>query len=84
MPILIQSESAASFKKVVSDFAGKTVGIGKATLTWEDYSSSTKGLGRLAAKLPVEAPPETVAEAMRELIFLTRPIVDAALKQLAA
>jgi hypothetical protein len=62
--------------KVLSDFDGKTLANGHVVLVWEPDFRDT---GRLAAKFPLETPPETVAAAMRELIFLTRAAVDKAL-----
>jgi hypothetical protein len=64
-----------SLAKSLSDFAGKAVGNSKAILTWDSAR------GRLSAKFPLETPPQTVGGAMRDLISLTRPAVDAALMQ---
>lgn len=64
-------------KKVGSELAGKAV-AGK-ELSWEpDWRG---GEGRLAAKFPLETPPQAVAAAMRDLIDLTRAAVDASLMQ---
>ncbi|MFZ0900919.1 MAG: hypothetical protein WA239_19040 [Candidatus Sulfotelmatobacter sp.] len=64
--------------KALSDFHDKTLANGQVVLVWEPDFRDT---GRLAAKFPLETPPETVAAAMRELISLTRAAVDTALIQ---
>jgi hypothetical protein len=64
--------------KALSDFDGKTLANGQAVLVWEP---AFRGTGRLAAKVPLETPPQTVAAAMRDLIDLTRAAVDASLME---
>lgn len=59
-------------RKVGSELAEKVVEGAK--LVWEPDWRSREG--RLAAKFPLQTPPQTVAAAMRELISLTRPRVE--------
>jgi len=64
-------------RRVASELDGKAVQGEK--LVWEpDWRG---GGGRLAARFPLETPPQTVAAAMRDLISLTRAAVDASLMQ---
>jgi len=66
-----------NMRKAVSALAGKAVAGNK--LDWEpDWRG---GRGRLAARFPLETPPQTIAAAMRELISLTRAAVGASLMQ---
>lgn len=68
----------SNLAKVISGFHDKHVG--GQVLAWD------AGLrdGWLAAKFPLETPPQTVAGAMRDLISLTRAAVDEELMQPAA
>jgi len=66
-------------RKVGSELALAEKAVEGKKLVWEpDWSG---GEGRLAARFPLETPPQTVAAAMLDLISMTRAAVEASLMQ---
>ncbi|HBZ70561.1 MAG TPA: hypothetical protein DEP35_12870 [Deltaproteobacteria bacterium] len=65
----LESDAARPLADLLCSFAGRPVAGGASKLVWDPTWSS--GRGRLAAFFPIETDPETVAEAMRDLIRLT-------------
>lgn len=80
-PIIVQFNARREpiKQKVGSESALAEKAVAGKKLVWEpDFGG---GEGRLAARFPLETPPQTVAAAMRELISLTRAAIDASLMQ---
>jgi hypothetical protein len=74
------SAEALALAEILSQLNGTPISNGH-TLSWDkDYRASR---GRLFVEFPFSTPPETIAQAMRDLIALTRPTVTQKLKVLA-
>jgi hypothetical protein len=75
--VMVRSFADTSVQELLKSCAGKPVGNGQGILKWDD--AKFRGLGTLEATFPLETPAETVAQAMRDLIKLTKERVDEAL-----
>jgi hypothetical protein len=75
----IEMDRARFLGSALQGLAGQAVGGGRATLIWDDKWSA--GRGRLTARFAYPFDAEAAATAMRDLIQLTRPKVDAALRE---
>lgn len=78
----LEADLAKPLAAVLQPLAGSSLVDGAPPLVWDPSWSS--GRGRLACRLPVDSEAQLVAQAMNELIRLTRPVVDPLLRQLAA
>ena len=78
----IESDAARRLGETLERFAGKTVADGQGVLVWNQNWSS--GRGRLSAQFPINMPPQTIAQAMRDLIALTISVATERLNALAA
>ncbi len=76
--VKVQGFADPPVQELLKSFAGKSVANARVTLNWEN--GGYLGRGQLQAKFPVETPPETVAQAMRDLIALTQAPVTEALR----
>lgn len=77
----IESDAARPLAEFLRSFAGKPVARGECTLVWDQTWNS--GRGRLAAQFAPSTSPQTLAEAMRDLISLTQEPVEAHLRALS-
>jgi hypothetical protein len=77
----IESDRARGLSEILAPLNGKAVASGQGTLKWD--SSWSSGRGRLQALFPLTAPAQTIAQAMSDLIALTRSPVTERLKTLS-
>jgi hypothetical protein len=75
--VLVHNFAEASVQELLKSCAGKPVGNGQGMLKWDD--AQYRGLGALEATFPLETPAEIVAQAMRDLLKLTKERIDEAL-----
>jgi hypothetical protein len=63
-----------SLADLLAPLEGKPVAEGQGTLVW-DPAGGARGKGRLFAQFPVATPANTIAQAMRDVLSMTRAIV---------
>jgi hypothetical protein len=77
----INPAAAQGLAAMLTSFAGKKVANDQVALAWDqDYRG---GGGRLFVGFPLTAPAETIAQGMRDLLFITRTKVGEMVKALA-
>lgn len=79
----IDCTAAQALEAVVSSFAGKSVADSLAPLVW-DPKLTYYHRGRLFAEFPFATPAGTIAQAMRDLISITRATVGEKVKAFAS
>lgn len=75
----VHPDAPQGFEELLAPFDGRPVANGQASLVW-DQERTRHRRGRLFAEFPLPAPAETVAQAMNDLITMTRTTVSNKLK----
>lgn len=69
-----------ALKETAKLFVGATVANGQGKLVW--YESPVAGRSRVEAEFPLDTPAETIAQAMRDLLSMTKAPITEKLQQL--
>lgn len=77
----IEHETARGLAPSLQRLVGHTVANGRCTLLWDPNWSG--GLGRLTARFPYPIDAQGAAQAMTDLLGMTRDLIDAPLRELA-
>lgn len=76
--LTVHPDAPQGFSELLMPFDGTPVASGQKSLEWDrDHNN---GRGRLLAKFPIATPAETVAQAMSDLVTMTRATVSNKLK----
>ena len=78
--VRVQNFEEPSVQELLKSFAGKVVGNAQQALSWKEGGYHK---GQFQAQFPLGTPPETVAQAMRDLLGLTRDSITKVLSTLA-